>query len=461
MDTDYKSIFLEGTMNAVGIDVSKGKSTIAVIRPFGEVVKAPFDVAHTVKELGELSDFILSLEGEARVVIEHTGKYSEPIANALCEAGIFVCMVNAKLIHDYGGETIRRVKTDKADALKIAGYCLDKWVKLAQYTPEDELRKTLKTYNRQLSEYAKMKTMLKNNLISLLDQTFPGINKLFTSTAREPDGHEKWIDFVSHFWHCECVSALSQSAFSERYKRFCRKHGYNFSTGKAEEIYFASAGHFGVLPRNSFTKTLMLQAVAQLNSLCEVVAALKIEMNKIASQLPEYEIVLAMHGVGKVLGAQLMAEIGDIRRYPKRSSLARFAGIEPPENQSGIYSQHSRRISKQGSPHLRRTLFQVMCCVLQLSHNNEPTFQFLDRKRADGKPYKVYMIAGANKFLRIYYARVKECFDTLESLSTGIDSTETVNNNLTCKQDRATVETDPSGYAGTQYRQGKTAARIC
>lgn len=55
-----------------------------------------------------------------------------------------------------------------------------------------------------------------------------------------------------------------------------------------------------------------------------------------------------------------------------------------------------------------------MCCVLQLSHENEDTFKFLDRKRAEGKPYKVYMIAGANKFLRIYYARVKGCFDCLE-----------------------------------------------
>jgi transposase len=109
------------------------------------------------------------------------------------------------------------------------------------------------------------------------------------------------------------------------------------------------------------------------------------------------------------IAPQLIAEIGDIRRYPKRSSLARFAGIEPPQNQSGTYNQHSRRISKQGSPHLRKTLFLVMCCVLQLKHSDEPTFQFIDRKRSEGKPYKVYMIAGANKFLRIYYARVSEC----------------------------------------------------
>ncbi|MEG1926777.1 MAG: IS110 family transposase [Ruthenibacterium sp.] len=397
-------------MNAIGIDVSKGKSTIAVIRPFGEVVKPPFDVTHTAKDLNELADFILGLEGESRVVMEHTGKYAEPVVAALFKAGIFVCMVNAKLIHDYGGDTIRRVKTDKVDALKIASYCLDKWVNLAQYAPEDEARKTLKVYNRQLSTYTRVKTTLKNNLISLLDQAFPGINELFTSPARAADGHEKWIDFVDEFWHCERVSSLSEVAFTKAYTKWCRKNKYYSSANKTAELYALSVSCVATLPSDNFTKMLIVGAVAQINSLCETIAMLKNEMDKIASTLPEYETVLAMHGVGKTLASQLIAEIGDISRYPKRSSLTRFAGIEPPENQSGTYNQHSRRISKQGSPHLRRALFQVMCCVLQLGHDHEPTFQFLDKKRAEGKPYKVYMIAGANKFLRIYYARVKECF---------------------------------------------------
>ena len=180
-------------MNAVGIDVSKGKSKIAIIRPFEEIVAKPFDVTHYPDQLGELADYINSLEGESRVVLENTGKYSEPIANFLHEEGIFVCVVNAKLIHDYGGDTIRRVKTDKVDALKIAGYCLDKWANLSRYEPVCSERKLLRTYNRQLGEYNKIKTMLKNNLISLLDRTFPGANELFTSTAREKDGSKSGL----------------------------------------------------------------------------------------------------------------------------------------------------------------------------------------------------------------------------------------------------------------------------
>ena len=396
-------------MNAIGIDVSKGKSKVAIIRPFGEVVAKPFNVIHQPNELGELADYINSLEGESRVVLEHTGKYSEPIANFLHKEGIFVCVVNAKLIHDYGGDTIRRVKTDKVDALKIAGYCLDKWANLSPYNPVSDERKLLKTYNRQLGEYNKIKTMLKNNLISLLDRTFPGANELFTSTAREKDGHEKWIDFVSAFPHCFCVTSIRN--FTGKYEKWCRKNGYNFCNHKAELIYATALNCLPTLPNDELTQMLITTAVSQLNSICETIAAVKSKMSDIACELPEYDTVLAMHGVGKTLAPQLIAEIGEINRFPQRSSLICFAGIEPPENQSGIYNQHSRRISKQGSPHLRRALFQVMCCVLQLKHEHEPTFQFLNKKRSEGKPYKVYMIAGVNKFLRIYYARVNECIN--------------------------------------------------
>jgi len=400
-------------MNAIGIDVSKGRSTVAIIRPFGEVVRKPFNVCHTSQDLDELAKLILSFEGESKVVLESTGKYSAPVVKKLCEAGIFLSVVNAKWIHDYAVDTIRRVKTDKVDSLKIAGFCLDKWTKLNRHIPAEQTRATLKTYNRQLHEYNKIKVMLKNNLISLTDQVFPAINTLFTSAARESDGHEKWVDFLARFWHCECVSKISLSEFADIYRKWCKKRGYNFSELKAEQIHALASNHFGILPKGNFTKTLIVQAIAQLNNICEVISALKVEMNNIAAMLPEYETVLAMHGVCKTLAPQLIAEIGDITRYPKRSSLTRFAGIEPPENQSGAYNQHSRRISKQGSPYLRKALFQVMRCVLQNKDADEPTFQFIDRKRAEGKPFKVYMIAGANKFLRIYYARVMECINTI------------------------------------------------
>lgn len=88
-------------MNSVGIDVSKGKSMIAVMRPFGELVVPPFEIHHTDSELCELAKLLRSLPGETRVVMEATGNYHFPVAWLLNDSGFYVSVVNAMLVHDY------------------------------------------------------------------------------------------------------------------------------------------------------------------------------------------------------------------------------------------------------------------------------------------------------------------------------------------------------------------------
>ena len=107
-------------MNCVGIDVSKGKSTIAVMRPFGEVVVSPFEVCHTASELSELARLLKSLDGETRVVMESTGNYHAPVAWLLHGAGLYVSVVNAMLVHDYGNNSLRRGQ-DRQEGCREAG----------------------------------------------------------------------------------------------------------------------------------------------------------------------------------------------------------------------------------------------------------------------------------------------------------------------------------------------------
>ena len=247
-------------MNSVGIDISKGRSTVAVMRPFGEVVISPFDIPHTDSELSELARRLKSLNGETRVVMEATGNYHAPVAKLLHDAGLYVSVVNPKLVHGYGNDDLRRVKTDRKDAVKLANYGLDRWLTLPRYIPEDNTRLLLKNCYRQYQQYSKVRTILKNNLISLLDTTFPNVNRLFNSPARA-DGSEKWVDFVAEFWHCECVSERSEKVFANKYQRWCRKHGYNFREEKACTIYEKASEHIGVLPKAETTKLLVEQAV--------------------------------------------------------------------------------------------------------------------------------------------------------------------------------------------------------
>jgi len=400
-------------MNSVGIDVSKGKSMIAVMRPFGEVVVSPYEVKHTDSELSELAKLLRSLNGEIRIIMESTGNYHLPIAWVLYDAGFYVSVVNAMLVHDYKNNSLRKVKTDKKDAIKLANYGLDKWFELPRYVPEENTRLLLKNCYRQYQQYAKVQTMLKNNLISLLDTAFPDANRLFSSPPRA-DGSEKWVDFIAAFWHCECVCGRSEKAFTTKYQKWCKKHGYNFSQDKALDIYTSACGHFTVMPKTDTAKLLVQQAVAQLQATSSALAALKKEMQTLASSLPEYPVVMKMFGVGPTLGPQLMAEIGNIRRFHSKKALVAFAGLDSPPNDSGQVTNHHRRMTKRGSSALRRTLFLVMSVILQKAPPDEPVYQFMDKKRSEGKPYRVYMMASANKFLRIYYASVKAYLDALE-----------------------------------------------
>ena len=387
-------------MNAVGIDISKGKSMVAVMRPFGEVVCAPFEISHTDKDLTDLAKMLKSLPGETRVVMEATGSYHLPVAWMLQSAGLYVSVVNALLVHDYGNNSLRRAKTDKKDAVKLANYALDRWLSLPEFAPEEENRQLLKACYRQYQHYSKIQTALSNNLISFLETVFPNVNRLFKSAVRA-NGSEKWVDFVDSFWHKDCVSKLSAKAFTAKYQKWCKTHKYKFSEQKAVEIHTAAKSAVAAMPQNDITKCIVQQAVSALRACSKALAELGKQMLSLASSLPEYPVVMKMFGVGPILGPQLMAEIGDVRRFHSKKALVAYAGIDSPPDDSGQIVGKHKKMSKVGSSALRRTLFLVMTSYLQRSPMDQPVFQFMNRKRAEGKHYKVYMMASANKFLRI------------------------------------------------------------
>ena len=405
------------TLICVGIDVSGGKSTVSAYGWGDTVLIKPHDVPHTASALRELADSLKALDGEVRVVLEHTGRYWLPVAQVLLRAGLFVCAVNPKLVRDFGDNKLRKVKNDKADSRKLARYGLKYWTDLIPYAPAEVTRQKLLEFSRQLNSSNKLLTGLKNNLQAITQVTFPGVRKLLTSPARD-DGHIKWVDFICTFFHCDCVCKLGKEKFYDRYSKWCKRNGYKFTAKSAAKLYAASADQVPTLPCDGDIRLLISQTAKQLTSVSGAVETWRTKMNELAKTLPEYDCVMAMFGCGKTTGPQLMAEIGDVSRFcdkvvggkkvKGKKTLVQFAGVAPGDNQSGNYSPKSVPASKKGSPHLRKTLFQIMSAYLQNSPEHEPVYQFLDRKRAEGKPFYVYMTAGANKFLRAYHAKVKE-----------------------------------------------------
>lgn len=350
----------QAMITAVGIDVSKGKSTVAVRRPGGEVVLPPFCVHHNAPELFKLVETLRGIEGNIRVVMEHTGMYWRPIAHTLKESGFFVSVVNAMLIHNFSNNSLRKVKTDNADALKIANYGLTFWSELNDYSLEDETRQMLKTHCRLYGRTLNTSISLKNGLISLLDQTFPDIDKIFYPDSRsQAKGRVKWVDFAKRFWHKDCVAKASLNVFSEAYRKWCHKEGYRFSKAAAEKIHLAARNTIATLPKCESTKILIIQAVDCLKAVYDSMQVLRLEMLRLASLLPEFEVVMSFHGAGPITGPQLMAEIGDVRRFTHKGALVAFAGVDAPPFQSGLFESKSRHVSKRGSPHLVSAEFSV------------------------------------------------------------------------------------------------------
>lgn len=395
-------------MFVVGIDVSNGRSTAAVFKTKANMVIKPFEFRHTNEGFASVVEKLKELDEEIRIVMECTGRYYESVAMSLYDAGFFVSTVNPIVTRRYqDGVNVRVVKTDKADAKKLARFALDNWEILPQYSPMDTIRYNLKTLNRQFQMTSKMRTALSNNLVALLEQCYPGIRSSFDGDPRA-DGSQKWVDFVDTFWHVDCVAKLSQKQFIERYRTFCKKNRYNFSEKKAIELHQEARQKYAVVPKSDMCKLLVSEAVSQLNAVTKTMQKYRTEMDRLASQLPEYETVMAMYGVGPSTGPQLIAEIGDIRRFPHQKSLVGFAGTDPVKDESGDKVSSSMPTSKRGSPYLRKTLFNIMDMMIRLQPQGNPVYEFLDKKRSEGKPYYVYMTAGMTKFLRIYYGKVRD-----------------------------------------------------
>ena len=131
-----------------------------------------------------------------------------------------------------------------------------------------------------------------------------------------------------------------------------------------------------MLPKDALTKLMIRQAINALNAVSATLEKLKAEMLELSSQLPEYPAVMEMRGVGDSLGPQLMAEIGDVMRFARRSAITSFAGVDPGADQSGGHEAKSVPTSKSGPPELRKALFLVMDHLIQTKPLDDPAYQF-------------------------------------------------------------------------------------
>ena len=397
-------------MVSVGIDVSKGKSTICLMRPFGEIVAGPTEITHVDSELKTLVKLIKSMNDEVKVVMEATGVYHLPVLTYLKDNGIFTAVINPYQMKQYRVQGLRRVKTDKADSMTIAKYGLDNWDELKDFDRSEDKYRELTLLSRQYRHYMRIHVASLQELTHILDYTMPGIKKEFKSWDSD-NGKDKLSDFVEKYWHYDNIRKRSERQFVESYLNWAKKKGYHRNQNKAAKIYSMAKEGIPTLPADQTTKMLVIQAIEVLRRVDETLNTILARMQEIAKTLPEYTVVRSMGGVGDVLAPKLIADIGDVRRFHNSKALIAYAGIDAPPYQSGQFIGTNRNISKRGSSAIRKTGYEVMRSLK--SHpmpEDGAVYQFILKKEAEGKPRKVAKMAGLNKFLRIYYARVMEVY---------------------------------------------------
>ncbi len=399
-------------MISVGIDISKDKSTVCMLRPYGEVVETPYSIDHTEQALNSLIERIKSFDEDVKVVLEATGGYHQVVVAKLLSAGIFTVVVNPYIMKKYCAAVLRKAKTDKIDSARIANYGIDHWFSMTAYCPPDEIYEELKLLGRQYEQYVKLKVNCKIQLTNLLDGVMPGIKTILQGTVPAYSTKDKLCDFVEKYWHYDNIKKMNEKQFLSDYKKWAKKKGYRCNESQAIAIYQLSKNNIPTLKSSTpSTKMLVLQAVKSVRDAEITLSLIVSQMQEIASNLPEYSVVREMKGVGDVLSVRLIAEIGDVRRFHNGSALVAFAGIDAPPYESGKFVGTKRNISKRGSSTLRKIGYEIMHSLKVVKPSEDSAvYDFIIKKENEGKPKRVAKIAGLNKFLRIYYARVMELY---------------------------------------------------
>ena len=206
-------------MISVGIDVSKGKSMVCIMKPGGEVLKTPFEIRHTISELEDLVSLIKSYPEEVRVIVEDTGHYHWPIVEQLTNSGIFVSSVNALRMKKYCSQSIRKAKTDRIDSIHIASYGITYWSELITFQPAERTYKELKVLSRQFYQSTNMYVKAKVSLNTLLDQAMPDIVHIMSNNGT----NHKLTDFVERYWHYGYIlEMVGKSRFRTDYCRWAK-----------------------------------------------------------------------------------------------------------------------------------------------------------------------------------------------------------------------------------------------
>lgn len=382
----------------IGLDVSKGASVFQAFVRRNEAYGRSETIRHTEIGFSRLGNVIQELKERTKeepvVILEATGHYHRILVAYLTRIGVKHFIINPLLSKRAKSAQLRKVKTDAADAWHLAEMYYRGDVE--PHRSWDECYMELQHVTRQHEFITSLYVQAKLNMRALLDQVFPTFESVFYDLFSVTALATLQI----------CLSGQDQGWEEVIREQAGKSRSTSWIRTKVEhlEVIYEQWGK----SKKSATQIQMLKSmVSLLLSMQEQLEAIEEQMRQLAAQLPEVELVKSIPGVGDKLAATIISEIGDAQQFGDAKQLVAYAGLDPGVYSSGQFVATSNRITKRGSKRLRRALYLAVQCGLRRS-TNERLRGYYDRKRQEGKPYKVTVIACANKLLHHIYAILKK-----------------------------------------------------
>lgn len=398
----------------VGLDVSKGKSEVQAFFDKGKPYGKSFSINHDLDGLGSLLEFLEDIKDKTSikppVVLEATGHYHTPVVQFLEEHHYLLIIVNPLISHRAKSASLRKVKTDAIDAYRLCELYYKE--DLEPYKKRGIQLLNLRNLTRQQENITGIFVQTKLQFQAVLDQVFPEYRGVFGDLYSVVS-----LLILKEFPASEDILAVSEDTLANRIKELCRSRSQIWAKEKAQILKEAAA-------RNPFQKTLYQSHLLSLNMYIDMLlqykkylSELETEIDTLAKDIEEYKIIQSIPGIGEKIAATIISEIGEIDRFDHPKKLVAFAGVDPEVFESGKFKATLVRITKRGSSRLRHALYMAVRSGIRDCRKQKTTDEiiprnkrlraFYDKKREEGKLYKVAVIACVNKLLHWIYALLK------------------------------------------------------
>ncbi len=388
----------------ISIDVSNGKSHFQAFESKGKKRGKVHLIYHNVEGfnflLNSINEFKAYCGKEVAIVYEATGVYTRPLRRFLTENNIKFYEISPLLSAKVRKTDIRAVKTDKIDPKSIADVYYDKDIR--EFVSENDIYAQLKALNRYYEDIMEHFRKYKVTFKQYLSIVFPGYDKLFKDEYSQDS-----LLILKKYPHPDMIKNKKAETVAKKLDK-AGFHHYETYVNIANKVIEHANSTYPGCEKDDLEVKFLLELIDLVEETQTKLKETLDQMIELAKQLPNYEIIKSIDGIGENLATRILAEIGDISRFESREALIAYAGTDPRISESGDQKSDHLSITKKGNKRLRCLLYLAVGCNLSTGKSN-PISDFYHKKmqQSNGLTWKAARVAAMNKLLRTIYGMCK------------------------------------------------------